>query len=198
MRPSEPRLERDGLRLRLLRAGDEREWLSLRQSNREWLRQWEASSPPGTHETPLSFRAYVRRERASWRARRTFPMVIERDGELVGRASLGRIEWGPERGGTLGYWVSSHVAGQGIAPAAVVLLSEYAFAEGLHRIEIAIRPENAASLAVVRKLHLREEGMRASYLFIDGAWRDHRIFVVTASEKRAGTWWTGASESPSD
>ena len=192
MRLSEPRLERDGLRLRLLKAGDEHEWLSLRQRNRDWLRRWEASSPPGTHEAPVSFRAYVRRERASWRGRRTFPMVIERDGELVGRASLGRIEWGPERGGTLGYWVSSHVAGQGIAPAAVVLLCEYAFAEGLHRIEIAIRPENAASLAVVRKLQLREEGMRASYLYIDGAWRDHRIFVVTASEKRTGAWWTGA------
>lgn len=192
MRSRPPHLERDGLRLRLLRASDEREWQSLRQRNREWLRQWEASSPPGAHETPVSFRAYVRRERASWRARRAYPMVIERDGELVGRASLSRVEWGAEHGGTLGYWVSSHVAGQGIAPAAVVLLCEHAFAEGLHRIEIAIRPENAASLAVVRKLHLREEGMRASYLFIDGAWRDHRIFAVTAGEKRTGTWWTGA------
>jgi len=196
VRFGEPRLERDGLRLRLLRARDESEWLALRQRNREWLRPWEASSPPGTRDEPLSFRAYVRRERASWRARRSFPMVIERDGELVGRASLGRIEWGPERGGTLGYWVSSHVAGQGIAPAAVVLLSEFAFAEGLHRIEIAIRPDNEASLAVVRKLQLREEGMRASYLFIDGAWRDHRIFAVTAAEKRTGTWWTGAVDTP--
>lgn len=194
MRPSEPRLERDGIRLRLLRASDEREWLALRQRNREWLRPWEASSPPGNHEAPVSFRSYVRKERASWRKRRSFPMVIERDGELVGRASLGRIEWGPERGGTLGYWVSHHVAGQGIAPAAVVLLCEYAFAEGLHRVEIAIRPENDASLAVARKLQLREEGMRASYLFIDGAWRDHRVFAVTASEKRTGMWWTGAVE----
>ncbi|WP_291383445.1 GNAT family protein [Demequina sp.] len=192
MRPVAPRLERDGVRLRLLRPGDEREWLSLRERNREWLRPWEASPPPGTHEATMSFRTYVRRERASWRARRTYPMVIERDGELVGRASLGRVEWGAERGGTLGYWVSNHVAGQGIAPAAVALLCEHAFAEGLHRIEIAIRPENTASLAVVRKLELREEGMRASYLFIDGAWRDHRIFAVTASEKRTGTWWAGA------
>ncbi|MCB2412431.1 GNAT family N-acetyltransferase [Demequina sp. TTPB684] len=196
MRFGEPRLERDGVKLRLLRPRDEQEWIGLRERNREWLRPWEASSPPGAHDAPLSFRAYVRRERASWRARRSFPFVIERDGALVGRASLGRIEWGPERGGTLGYWVSQRVAGQGIAPAAVVLLSEFAFAEGLHRIEIAIRPENEASLAVAHKLELREEGMRSSYLFIDGAWRDHRIFAVTANEKRTGTWWTGAVENP--
>ena len=194
MRPSEPLLERDGVRLRLLRNRDESAWVALRSHNREWLRSWEASSPPGTQEASVSFRAYVRRERAAWRARRSFPLVIERNGELVGRASLARIEWGAERGGTLGYWVSSHVAGQGIAPAAVVLLCEYAFAQGLHRIEIAIRPDNVASLAVVRKLQLREEGLRAAYLFIDGAWRDHRIFAITASERRTGHWWTGAVE----
>ena len=198
MRPSDPRLERDGVRLRLLRASDESEWIALRQRNREWLRPWEASSPSGGGDAAPSFRAYVRRERAAWRARHSFPLVIERGGELVGRASVSRIEWGPERGGTLGYWVSHHVAGHGIAPAAVVLLCEYAFAQGLHRIEVAIRPENAASLAVARKLQLREEGMRASYLFIDGAWRDHRIFAVTTTERRNGEWWTGAVDTPAD
>ena len=38
------------------------------------------------------------------------------------------------------------------------------FAEaGLHRIEVNIRPENAASLRVAEKLHLREEGLRRAY-----------------------------------
>lgn len=186
----EPVLERDGVRLRMLKRSDEAQWLALRGRNRDWLRHWEATTPPGAPQSPLTFRAFVRRERIAWRNARSFPMVIEVDGQLVGRVSLSRIEWGAERGGTLGYWVSEDHAGRGIAPTAVVLLCEYAFARGLHRIEIAIRPENAASLAVARKLDLREEGIRQSYLFIDGAWRDHRIFAVTAAERRAGDWWT--------
>ena len=39
---------------------------------------------------------------------------------------------------------------------------------GLHRVEVNIRPENVASLAVVRKLGFRDEGLRARYLHING------------------------------
>jgi len=124
-------------------------------------------------------------------------MVIEFEGRLVGRVTLGRIEWGAEYGGSLGYWVSRDHAGKGIVPAAVVLMCEYAFGQGLHRIEVAIRPENAASMSVARKLDLREEGMRQSYLYIDGGWRDHRIFAVTSHEHRSGRWWTGVQDTVS-
>jgi ribosomal-protein-alanine N-acetyltransferase len=193
MRWPVPELERDGVRLRLLRMRDEAEWIALRNRNRDWLRPWEATAPPGTADAPVSFRTFIRNENAMWRSRRSFPMVIEKGGRLVGRVTLGRIEWGAERGGSLGYWVSQDQAGHGIAPTAVVLMCEYAFGQGLHRIEVAIRPENAASLSVARKLDLREEGLRQSYLYIDGAWRDHRIFAATASERRSGEWWTGVS-----
>ncbi|NYI40586.1 ribosomal-protein-alanine N-acetyltransferase [Demequina lutea] len=176
---------------------DEAEWIALRNRNRDWLRPWEATAPPGTADAPVSFRTFIRKENSMWRARRSFPMVIEKDGRLVGRVTLGRIEWGAERGGSLGYWVSQDEAGHGIAPAAVVLMSEYAFGQGLHRIEVAIRPENSASLSVARKLDLREEGMRQSYLYIDGAWRDHRIFAATSAERRSGEWWTGVSSNVS-
>lgn len=194
MRWPVPVLERDGVRLRLLKTRDESEWIALRNRNREWLRPWEATAPPGTADSPVTFRTFIRKENSMWKSRRSFPMVIEKGGRLVGRVTLGRIEWGAERGGSLGYWVTQDQAGQGIAPAAVVLMCEYAFGQGLHRIEVAIRPENAASLTVARKLDLREEGMRQSYLYIDGAWRDHRIFAVTSGERRSGEWWTGVHE----
>ena len=57
---------------------------------------------------------------------------------------------------------------------------------GLHRVEVNIRPENAASLRVVAKLGLRDEGLRQHYLHIDGAWRDHRTFAVTREELGPG------------
>ena len=50
-----------------------------------------------------------------------------------------------------------------------------------------IRPENAASLAVVRKLGFRDEGLRPHYLHIDGAWRDHRSFALTAEDLAGGS-----------
>ena len=62
------------------------------------------------------------------------------------------------------------------------LAASEGFTRAMHRLEINIRPENAASLAVVRKLGLREEGVLVRYLHIAGAWRDHRAFAVTQEE----------------
>jgi ribosomal-protein-alanine N-acetyltransferase len=57
---------------------------------------------------------------------------------------------------------------------------------GLHRVEICIRPENRNSRRVVEKLGFREEGLRPRFLHIDGAWRDHLVYVLTAEEVPAG------------
>lgn len=60
------------------------------------------------------------------------------------------------------------------------------FVVGLHRIEISIRPENAASVRVVEKLGIPEVGYSPRYLHIDGAWRDHRMFAITVEDARNG------------
>ncbi|TFI15606.1 N-acetyltransferase, partial [Micrococcus endophyticus] len=72
-------------------------------------------------------------------------------------------------------------------PTAVAMAADWAFrSAGLHRVEVNIRPENAASLRVVEKLGLRDEGVRRSYLHVDGDWRDHRTFAITAGEVPEG------------
>ena len=48
---------------------------------------------------------------------------------------------------------------------------------GLHRIEINIRPENAASIRVAEKAGYTFESDRPVFLHIAGAWRDHKSFV---------------------
>jgi ribosomal-protein-alanine N-acetyltransferase len=83
----------------------------------------------------------------------------------------------------IGYWVDEAVAGRGVMPTAVALAVDHSFRHvGLHRIEVCIRPENTPSRRVVEKLGFREEGLRPRYLHIDGAWRDHLVFALTADE----------------
>ena len=89
--------------------------------------------------------------------------------------------------GQIGYWVDERLAGRGIIPTAVALACDYCFqVMGLHRIEIAIRPENTKSLRVVEKLGFRPEGLRPRYLHIDGDWRDHLVFALNAEEVPEG------------
>lgn len=185
------------LTLRTLGKREQAAWSSLRASNRQWLQEWEATSPPGERVETLTYRQLMRRERKQWREETTYPFVIEFEGVLVGRVSVAGIRWGAERGASVGYWISESHAGRGIVPRAVALAIEFSFSRGLHRIEVAVRPENAASLAVAQKLHLREEGIRLSYLHINGDWRDHRVFAITKDEPRIGRYWSDAPDTPS-
>lgn len=85
--------------------------------------------------------------------------------------------------GSAGYWVARDVAGRGVIPTALALAVDHCFfTVGLHRIEVNIRPENQASLRVVEKLGFRQEGIRERFLHIDGDWRDHLSFALTADE----------------
>jgi ribosomal-protein-alanine N-acetyltransferase len=93
------------------------------------------------------------------------------------------VVFGALRSCTIGYWIDSEVAGRGITPTAVALVIDHCFAAaGLHRVEIDIRPENAASLRVVEKLGLRREGYYERFLDINGRWCDHVAFAITVEE----------------
>jgi ribosomal-protein-alanine N-acetyltransferase len=111
------------------------------------------------------------------------PFVITYGGRLVGQISVSNIVRGALRGANVGYWVDAEVAGRNIAPTALAMVIDHSFgAAGLHRLEVDIRPENAASLRVAEKLGLRREGYYERFLDIDRGWRDHVAFAVTAEE----------------
>lgn len=169
--------------LRPLRRSDAREWLEVRRDNADWLAPWEATSPEPVRGPAPTFGQYVRMLQRQARRGESLPFAVVYQGDLVGQLTVSAIQRGSACSGSIGYWVSRHVAGRGITPTAVALTIDHCFGPvGLHRIEIAIRPENAASLRVVAKLGLREEGLRERFLHIQGGWRDHRTFAVTREE----------------
>ncbi|MCL8253368.1 GNAT family N-acetyltransferase [Aeromicrobium fastidiosum] len=115
------------------------------------------------------------------------PFAVTWDGEVVGMLTVNGITWGSARWASMGYWVSRTHAGRGVTPTAVALVCDHLLQTvGLHRIEISIRPENAASLRVVEKLGFTEVGVAKSYLHIAGHWRDHRVFQILAEDVPEG------------
>jgi ribosomal-protein-alanine N-acetyltransferase len=182
--------------LRPLRAADGSEWSAIRQRNVSWLRPWDATQPPGAESGAPSYRAMVREMNRQARQGRMLPFAITYGGAaapprskwpLVGQLTVSGITYGSARWANLGYWVDEAWAGRGIVPTAVAMASDYCwFTLGLHRIEVAIRPENKASLRVVEKLAFRDEGVRPRFLHIDGDWRDHRIFALNVEEVGPG------------
>ena len=187
MTPAWPvELSEGPVRLRPLRRRDATRWRAVRAANASWLRPWEATSPDTAGPAP-TFPQMVRGFTREARAGRMLPFVVELDGQLVGQVTVSGITWGSLRSAHVGYWVDQRVAGRGTIPVALALVGDHCFRVlRLHRIEVNIRPENAASLRVAAKLGMRDEGLRERFLHIDGAWRDHRTFAITAEEVPEG------------
>jgi [ribosomal protein S5]-alanine N-acetyltransferase len=185
-RPWPVRLREGDVLLRPLRVRDARRWRTVRNENAAWLAPWEATHPD-EHSLPPSFAQMVRSFRREARAGRLLPFAVEVDGRLVGQLTVSGVAWGSLRSAQIGYWVDRRLAGRGIIPTGVALAVDHCFFTlGLHRIEVNIRPENAASMRVVTKLGFRPEGLRRRYLHIDGAWRDHATFALTVEDVPGG------------
>jgi [ribosomal protein S5]-alanine N-acetyltransferase len=173
--------------LRSLSVRDGRAWTEVRARNADWLRRWEATVPPGDSSAPRTFRALVRDLRRQARERRALPFAVTVDGVFVGQLTVTNIVGGSARWAQVGYWIDRKYAGQNVIPTAVALVVDHCLFElGLHRIEVAIRPENTASLRVVEKLGFTEIGYAPRYLHIDGDWRDHRLFAITVEDCPGG------------
>jgi ribosomal-protein-alanine N-acetyltransferase len=168
--------------LRPLTVADGPAFQSVRRANAAWLEEWDATSPDP--DAPArTFEELVDQYDRDARAGRALPFAVEVGGRFVGQLSIGSVVLGSFRSCYIGYWVSRSVAGQMVIPTALAVAGDHVLGPlGLHRIEVNIRPENTASLAVVRKLGFRGEGLRLHYLHIAGAWRDHLSFALTTED----------------
>ena len=198
----EPDLLDAPVTLRPVRVSDARTWREIRVRNASWLRPWEPTNP----ETPLHrssigpYVSMVRTMRREARQGQALPWVVTYGGAFAGQLTVGSITWGSSRSGTIGYWVDESFAGRGITPTALAMAVDHCFrVVGLHRLEASIRPENEASRRVVEKLGFREEGIRVRQLHINGQWRDHICYAITAEEVPAGmlSRWRSALASSS-
>ena len=176
--------------LRPMKWSDSSAWREVRARNTAWLREWEATLPAeaaAEGEVIPTFGQMVRRMRHEARAGRSLPWVLTVRDALAGQVTVGGISYGSLRSAYLGYWIDQRQAGQGAMTMAVALASDYCLTSlRLHRLELNIRPENAASLAVARKCGYRPEGERRAYLHINGDWRDHVTYVLMAGEMPGG------------
>ena len=175
--------------LRPVRVKDAATWRDTRVRNAALLRAWEPTNP----ETPLyrsSLGPYVAMARTMRREARqglTIPWVVTYGNRFAGQLTVGSIVWGSARSAQVGYWIDEAYAGRGIIPTALAMAMDHCFfVVGLHRVEATIRPENHASRRVVEKLGFREEGVRVRQLHINGAWRDHVCYALTAEEVPQG------------
>jgi ribosomal-protein-alanine N-acetyltransferase len=170
--------------IRAFGYGDVAELTDLRIRNREFLEPWEPRRSAGFF-TEGGQRAEIERDRHEWSADRTYAFAIVElpDGAMRGRIALANVVRGAWENATVGYFVDEPACGRGYASEAVALALRFAFGPcRLHRVQAAVMPHNARSIRVLEKNGLRHEGFAPRYLRLNGTWRDHELFAITAEE----------------
>jgi ribosomal-protein-alanine N-acetyltransferase len=176
---------RGRVELRPPRLRDGGAWSRARLRDRAYLQRWEPTAVGSWQE-----RNAVTAWPAQWAALRgmarrghAVPFVVLVDGEFAGQLTVGNIVRGALRSAWVGYWVTEALSGGGVATAAVALTVDHCFGPvGLHRLEATVRPENSASVRVLEKTGFRREGLFRRYLDVEGDWRDHYVYGLTAEE----------------
>ena len=104
-------------------------------------------------------------------------MILDDDGEVVGRINLNNIVRGPFQSASMGYWLDEQATGRGLATMAAGELVALAFGNlELHRVEAGTLPTNLASQAVLLRNGFEQFGYAPRYLSIAGVYSDHLLF----------------------
>ena len=140
-------------------------------------------SPP---INPDQFASFLKRCRRSDSA--CFLIWKVEDSRIIGSVNLSQIFMGGFRSAYLGYYLGAQYSGQGYMTDAIQLILRHAFTKmKLHRLEANVQPENAASLALIKRAGFTREGYSRRYLRIGGRWRDHERWAILAEDWKAAS-----------
>ncbi|MEU8138183.1 GNAT family N-acetyltransferase [Streptodolium elevatio] len=158
-----------------LTLADQDEFCSLVRASADLHRPW--MQLPATAE---EFRTWMRRFEDG--TNRGYLIRVRETGAAAGTVNINSIIRGRYQGASVGYAAFAPSAGQGYMAEGLTAVLHHAFNDlRLHRLEANVQPGNKASLRLVERLGFRYEGLSPAYLFIDGAWRDHERWSVTAT-----------------
>jgi [ribosomal protein S5]-alanine N-acetyltransferase len=174
-----PSITCEGVTLRTPQMTDYSEWVSVRETSREFLTPWEPTWP--TDDLARSaFRRRLRRYAEDLRTDQGYAFLIVRssDGALVGGLTLANIRRGVAQAASLGYWMGLPFVRRGYMTAAVRAVIPFGFGTlRLHRLEAACIPTNAGSIRLLEKTGFAREGYAREYLCINGTWQDHLLYA---------------------
>ena len=159
------------------RADDAAAYAAAVRRSADHIAPWNPVDPDG-------FPDLLRRQGPAFRS---FLIINNEDGGLVGKVNVANIVRARFCNGALGYDSYLPYAGTGRMTEGMRLVVDTCFAEaphglGLHRLEINVQPDNERSIALAKRLGFRHEGFSPRFLFINDAWRDHERFALTAEE----------------
>jgi hypothetical protein len=110
-------------------------------------------------------------------------LVCDELDNIIGVFNVSEIVRGAFQNAFLGFYGLTDYTGKGYMSAGLKLVQKKVFEElELHRLEANIQPENTRSIQLVKTNGFRYEGFSPRYLKINGEWRGHEHWAITAED----------------
>lgn len=173
-------LETENLRLSVLRKSEAARISEYFIKNREFHRKF-SQTRTDEYFTVSTQRKYLAYDCESFLDGTLVPLWISLKGNdrVIGRVSFFNFAFGGMMSCACGYHLDKDHTGRGYMTEALRGAMAFVFDEyKMHRIEAFILPENEASINLVKRLGFHYEGMRISYMHINGEYRDHEAFYI--------------------
>ena len=165
----------EGYRIRELSLDDAPALAAAYERNREHLEPWEPTRPDSFF-TVDGQSASIAGQLAATEQGTVAGWVLTHGDQIVGRVNLNNLVMGVLRSASIGYWTDAEHLGRGLARGAVEFACAQAQGRGLHRVEAGTLLHNEASQRVLEGCGFEYYGTAPKFLFINGAWRDHRLY----------------------
>ncbi|HEY5560898.1 MAG TPA: GNAT family protein [Clostridiaceae bacterium] len=170
------KLQSKNIYIKIFTPGDTKELLDYYIRNSGHLKKFEPTRDERFYTLQVQRRGILESYK-QFLSGGTFNMGIYKDEKLIGKIQLSGIVMGVFKNAFIGYSMDQREQGKGYMKEALNVISEYAFTElGLHRLEASTLLDNLKSQRVLKSCGFTEFGISEKYLFIDGQWRDHKIF----------------------
>ena len=174
------RYETDRLILQVLSTNQAEEVLRFWERNKSIFEPVESKRDEGFYSIEYMRKLLTAEQQMFMRMSqaRYYIYLKEDPSEIIGCVHLYDIKGASQQSCFLGYKVDKEYQNHGYAVEAVEKCIDLFFHEvGLHRIEAYAMPNNAASIAVLKKLGFEEEGLLKQKFQINGLWEDHILFA---------------------
>lgn len=166
------------IELRLLTPENAKEVLEYYKRNREHLKPFEPARDESFYTLELQKKDIIENYKQFLNGT-SVNLGIFKDNKFIGKIRLSNIVMGVFKNAFVGYSMDKDEQGKGYMKEALRLTIKYAFEDlGLHRIEATTLVDNIKSQAVLLGCGFNEIGISKKYLFINGEWRDHKIFYI--------------------
>lgn len=109
-----------------------------------------------------------------------FAVELKTGGELIGHVALKMLD---QRQAEIGFTFARAYQGKGLAFEATCRVLDYLFTElNLHRVIAIADCENQRSVALLKRLGLRQEGHFMQNIWFKGKWGDEYLYAILKDE----------------